>query len=140
KDLGKVHDETALVSLTRNDYLPDIAFFPKEKSDKFSPNTWKYPAPDLAIEILSKGTAKTDRGIKKQDYAKHGTKEYWLIDPDKQTVEQFMLNEDTQVFELFTKKTITDQITVQTIADCTFPVKAIFDEKEKMEVVKNWMR
>lgn len=140
RELGKVHDETALVSLTRNDYLPDIAYFRKEKSDSFSPNMWKYPVPDFIIEILSKGTAKTDRGIKKEDYAKHGTKEYWLIDPDKQTVEQFILNEDTSTFELFTKKTIEDQITVSTITNCTFPVKAIFDEKEKMQVVKKWMR
>ena len=139
-DLGKVHDETALVSLTRNDYLPDIVFFLKEKSSCFLPNTWKYPAPDFAVEILSKGTAKTDRGIKKEDYAKHGTKEYWIIDPDAQTVEQYLLEETNQVFALFAKKTKEDQISVQSIANCIFPVLAIFDEKKKMEVVKNWMK
>ena len=138
-DLGQVRSETSLVSLTRNDYLPDILYFTKERAAVFHPNTWKYPVPDFVVEILSKGTEKTDRGIKKEDYAKHGTKEYWLIDPDKQTVEQYLLNEEKQVFELFTKKTNEDQIAIQTIAKCTFPVMAIFNEKEKMEVVKKWM-
>lgn len=62
-DLGEVDTEKALVTLTRNDYEPDICFWRKEIADTFD-DTMQHPAPDLVVEILSKGTAKRDRGIK----------------------------------------------------------------------------
>ena len=37
-------------------------------------------APDLVIEILSPGTARRDRTIKRDLYAEHGVCEYWLVD------------------------------------------------------------
>lgn len=139
-DLGKVKDETALVSLTRNDYLPDILFFSKERAAGFHANTWKYPVPDFVIEVLSDSTASTDRGIKKDDYAAHGAREYWLIDPDTQLVEQYLLDEDKKEFWLFTKKTTQDQIECKVIAGLTFPVAAIFDEQVKMQVMRDWLK
>src|SRR5579871_1433380 len=39
-------------------------------------------APDLVIEILSPSTAKRDKTDKFNLYEKHGSREYWLIDPD----------------------------------------------------------
>lgn len=139
KDLGQVRSETSLVSLTRNDYLPDILFFTKERAMVIHPNTWKYPIPDFVVEVLSDGTASTDRGIKKEDYAAHGAKEYWLVDPDLQLVEQYLLDEKKKEFWLFTKKTVSDHIESKTIEGLRFPVLAIFDEQEKMRVVQEWL-
>jgi Uma2 family endonuclease len=139
-DGGTIRDVTALVALTRNDYLPDIVYFSREKSADFTPDTWQYPIPDFVVEILSKGTEKTVRGIKKEDYASHGAKEYWIVDPDLQTVEHFVLDEAKREFELFAKKTSEDHITCQIISGCSFPVAAIFDEKMKMQVVRDWLK
>ncbi len=44
-------------------------------------------APDLVVEILSSGTATYDRGYKQALYSRHGVREYWLVDPDAETVE-----------------------------------------------------
>ena len=52
-----------------------------------------FGAPDLVIEILSRTTAKNDRGHKKEVYARYGVKEYWIIDPVRFTVEQFLLKD-----------------------------------------------
>ena len=52
-----------------------------------------FGAPDLVIEILSRATAKYDRGHKKDIYARYGVKEYWIIDPVRLTVEQFLLKD-----------------------------------------------
>ena len=77
-DSGRVASEKAMISLTRNDYEPDIVFWKKEKSDQFLPEQTHYPAPDLVVEVLSKGTASRDRVTKFNDYAAHGVSEYWM--------------------------------------------------------------
>jgi len=47
--------------------------------------------PDLVIEITSPATAERDRHYKKTLYARHGVKEYWIVDPEARTVEVFAL-------------------------------------------------
>jgi Uma2 family endonuclease len=47
--------------------------------------------PDLVIEILSPGTAKRDRGEKRDLYERSGVREYWIVDPDQKHVEQWVL-------------------------------------------------
>jgi Uma2 family endonuclease len=90
-ELGEVGIEKVMISLTRNDYEPDIVFFGKDKVAHMFPGQLLYPAPDFIVEILSKTTEKYDRTIKLQDYAAHGITEYWIIDPVKQSVEQYWL-------------------------------------------------
>ena len=91
KDLGFVGVEKILIQLTRNDYEPDVCFFNKQKTTNFKDQQKFFPAPDLIVEILSKSTAKRDRGIKFQDYEAHGVIEYWIIDPKNKTFEQYVL-------------------------------------------------
>ena len=43
------------------------------------------------VEILSKSAAKKDRGIKHQDYAAHGIGEYWIINPHRKSIDQYIL-------------------------------------------------
>jgi len=47
----------------------------------------------LVIEITSPATAERDRGFKKTLYARHGVREYWIVDPQQETVELFTLGE-----------------------------------------------
>jgi Uma2 family endonuclease len=48
-------------------------------------------APDLAIEIIS-GSARRDRVEKLDLYARYGVNEYWIVDPEAQTID-FLVNE-----------------------------------------------
>jgi Uma2 family endonuclease len=43
--------------------------------------------PDLAIEVLSRGHAERDRIVKRDLYARHGVREFWIVDPDAHTIE-----------------------------------------------------
>lgn len=74
--LGFVGHEKVLISLSRNDYEPDICFFRKEVAQDFSPEQSKFPPPDFIVEILLPSTATIDRTTKLQDYAAHGVAEY----------------------------------------------------------------
>lgn len=88
---GLVTVEKALCEFTRNDFMPDIVFFGRTKADLLGPDDALYPVPDLVVEVLSKSTAKHDRGVKFEDYAAHGVGEYWLVDPDRALSEQYVL-------------------------------------------------
>ena len=48
-------------------------------------------APDLVVEILSESTRRTDEIIKRKLYEKHGVTEYWIIDPEIDTMKVFRL-------------------------------------------------
>jgi Uma2 family endonuclease len=49
--------------------------------------------PDLMIEILSPSNPKHDREIKMQLYLKSGIREYWIVDPMSERVEQYQLKD-----------------------------------------------
>jgi len=134
KSLGKVFHEKIMISLLRNDFEPDICFFSKEKSKNLKDEQWQLPAPDFIVEILSDSTEKIDRGVKFDDYAEHGVKEYWLVDPDKKNIEQYILK--NKKYELFFKAN-DGNIECKTIKGLKFPVRAIFDEKINLEVIRD---
>ncbi len=96
-NLGKVAIEKVMVRLTRNDYEPDICFWKKERTLDFGKKQSVFPAPDFIIEILSDGTRDRDYGIKMKDYALHGVAEYWIIDTDLHTVEQYLLEHSNYI-------------------------------------------
>lgn len=48
-------------------------------------------APDLVVEILPPSTKDRHAGVKARIYAKFGVGEYWVVDPDQETVLQYTL-------------------------------------------------
>ncbi len=50
-------------------------------------------APDLIIEILSPGNSAKEMRVKKHLYEENQVREYWIFDPEHETVHQFILTE-----------------------------------------------
>lgn len=50
-------------------------------------------APDLVIEVISPSSQEMDRTLKFKLYERYGVREYWIVDPDAQTIEIFVLSE-----------------------------------------------
>lgn len=73
-------------------------------------------APDWIIEIVSKGNAKKDLLLKYELYQENGVGEYWLVYPYEEAIHQFILNPETQCYQLH-------QIYAQDgfISPCLFP-------------------
>jgi len=88
-DLGVVFGATATVRLSiYNAPEPDVLFISKKRLEIIVDKYVNGP-PDLCIEVISKSSRKHDRGRKFVLYAEHGVKEYWIIDPFRNTVEWF---------------------------------------------------
>ena len=135
--LGFVGYEKLLIAMTRNDYEPDVCFFSKEESSHFTRKQTKFPAPDFIAEVLSPATEERDRGVKFEDYAAHGVREYWIIDPDAETIEQYIL-EDHEYTLLF--KVHDGTLASQTIQGFVIPVRAIFDEHENLQSLQAFLQ
>jgi len=131
--LGFVGYEKILITLTRNDYEPDICYFGQAKAQTFAPDQMKFPAPDFVVEVLSPATEATDRGIKFQDYAAHGVTEYWIVDPYQECIEQYALRGSEYELVVKVKTGI-----IQSVAVSGFdvPVRALFDETEQFAALQ----
>jgi Uma2 family endonuclease len=80
------------IVLTEYDVVqPDLLLFTRERQHLVDPRAVTRHAPDLAIEILSPSTAGNDRGRKLQLLARHGVREYWLVDPEAVALEVYQL-------------------------------------------------
>lgn len=85
--LGEVLVAPCDVVLSNHDVAqPDVLFISNERSGIVTePNI--QGAPDLVVEVLSPGTTQYDRGYKRSLYSRHGVREYWLVDPESETIE-----------------------------------------------------
>jgi Uma2 family endonuclease len=135
-ELGFIGSEKMLISLTRNDYEPDICYFNKTVADTFKPDQMQFPAPDFIVEVLSPSTEKTDRTIKFEDYAAHNVQEYWIIDAEKETVEQYFLQ--NEVYELLLKAK-NGTITSVVLPNFTIQIRAIFDKETNLQELKKFI-
>ncbi|MFN4219137.1 MAG: Uma2 family endonuclease [Candidatus Bipolaricaulia bacterium] len=93
RDLGEVLDapfQMRLVELQRG-REPDVLFIAKEHLDRLKETYLDGPA-DVVIEIVSPESGPRDRGEKYYEYEAAGVREYWLIDPDRQHAEFYLLN------------------------------------------------
>ena len=64
---------------------------------KLGADGYWHGAPDLLVEVLSPTTALRDHGVKFDLYERHGTREYWLLDPDGEFVEVFRRQQEAFV-------------------------------------------
>jgi Uma2 family endonuclease len=132
-DLGFIGSDKMLISLTRNDYEPDICYFTKAKSDDFTPAQMQFPPPDFVVEVLSPSTEEHDRKTKFQDYAAHGIGEYWIIDPESEIVEQYLLKDDVYSLYLKAKDGTIESVVV---SGFTIQIRAVFDEQTNLNELR----
>ena len=90
KKLGTIVHAPLDVHLGDDVVQPDILFVSKERASIITEEEIR-GAPDLVVEILSPATAERDRTYKKTLYARHGVKEYWIVDPEEKTIKVMTL-------------------------------------------------
>jgi Uma2 family endonuclease len=70
-------------------YRPELVFIRSERLRKMRDQI--SGAPDLVVEVVSRGSRRLDSETKKADYERCGVREYWLIDPERKAMAFYRL-------------------------------------------------
>ena len=81
-------------------------------------------APDLVVEVLLPATAMDDKTRKAVLYGNYGVRDYWIVDPDSQTVDVRRLSEEA--YERLGLYGHSDIIVSSLRADLNVPVSRLF--------------
>ena len=68
-------------------FRPDFLFVSAEKAKKF------FKSKNMTLHGVPKSTMKRDVGIKKDVYERNGVREYWIIDPWRETIDAYILRD-----------------------------------------------
>ena len=84
-------------------------------------------APDMVIEILSPSTQRHDRITKYNLYQRAGVREYWIVEPETQTVQVFLRNENGLLLphESYSRE---DVAKVNALNGCFVELSKVFSE------------
>lgn len=105
---------------------PDLVFVTNEHRSIIRENNGIVGAPDLIVEIISKGTMDKDRVIKKEVYEKFGVPEYWIVDPRNQSIEVYCLENGR--YRLFSFAAEEGSVRSTILAEFELDIKSIFPE------------
>jgi Uma2 family endonuclease len=71
---------------------PDLLFVAREGRASVGERCVEGP-PELVVEVLSPSSRRTDAVVKRQLYERHEVLEYWLVDPESDSVRVYRRNE-----------------------------------------------
>ncbi len=98
-DLGEVYYAPIDIYLGNQEvYQPDILFIAKDRLSIIGKKNIQ-GAPNLVIEILSESSVYNDLKKKKKVYEQSGVQEYWIVDPNDQTIEIYILKNKKYTLE-----------------------------------------
>ena len=119
KGRGRVFSAPTDLQLTETDIVqPDLIVLTREQAKMITPTKIK-GTPQIVAEILSASTADTDRVLKKELYRRTGVAEYWVVDPNEQRVEQFVLSAESYELAGSHSKTLTSKTFAEVDIDLT---------------------
>lgn len=90
-DLGVVRRAPYQVRLPQSCRCPDLCFISNARLDNVK-SSYVLGGPDVLVEVLSPLSAAIDRGEKFFEYEHAQVREYWMIDPQRQWAEFYVLD------------------------------------------------
>lgn len=124
--IGEIIPTPGLIFGKYSGVIPDLVFYTYERAQEIISGERLVAAPELVIEILSRGreNVSRDRVAKRQLYGKYGVAEYWIIDAENRAVEIYRLQNGA--LELAIIFCAGDEITTPLLPGFKCPVTNIF--------------
>lgn len=85
-------------------------------------------APDMILEVISPSTAGHDMITKMELYRKCGVREYWVVDPERQLVQVYLLMDS--MYALSGVYDRTGKVKVSVLDDCIIDMESVFEVEE----------
>lgn len=115
---------------------PDVFFVSNARASLLGLVVWG--APDLVVEITSPRTARRDRTTKLRWYRHYGTRECWLVDPERARVTVYdFTRADRSVFAAYTGAAI---VRSSVLPDFDEPAEDFFPDRAGYGVVHSASR
>ena len=105
---------------------PDLLFVAGDQPAIMTEKNIQGP-PALVVEVLSKSTRKRDAQTKRRLFERTGVREYWLVDPELDTVQVFRLSPEGKLargIELSTEDG--DVLTTPLLPGCAIDLRELF--------------
>ena len=125
KALGQVF--VAPVDIVFSDFdvvEPDIVYVSRDRASIIREMNVQ-GAPDLAIEVVSETTERTDRTTKLKLYGRFGVQEYWIINPRGPSAEIY--RRQNEVFEIAAKLNTSDSLTSPLFPGFSLPLSRLLE-------------
>ena len=125
--LGELFVAPCDVVLTELDVVePDLLFISTARKDIITEKNIQ-GVPDLVIEILSDSTRKTDEITKRKLYEQFDTKEYWILDPELETVKIHRKDKETFNPPIHVSREHQDRLSTPLLPGCEISLTDLFE-------------
>lgn len=126
RHLGKVFLGPLDIVLSNHDIAaPDLLFIADSRSGIVTEKNIQ-GAPDLVVEIVSKDTCWRDFGLKRDRYELLGVEEYWVVDPDRDTMTVFRREGDLFVEPVRLSAAADDRLTTSLLPGLEILLRDLF--------------
>ena len=110
---------------------PDLFFISNERA-AIAQEKNVQGAPDLVIEILSKGTLRLDKGPKLKAYERCGVREYWMFDRFQRGVLPWKWSGGSLRPQSFLSAAAGDVLTSPLLPGFQLPLAELFDDEDSL--------
>jgi len=125
--LGRVFVAPLDVVLSNHDIVePDVLFVATDQADILTEKNVQGP-PALVVEVLSHSTRKRDAQAKRRLFERTGVREYWLVDPELDTVQILRLSADGKLVRVVDLSADDDEtLTTPLLPGCVIGLRYLF--------------
>ena len=105
---------------------PDLLYVSRERRSVVT-DAHVEGSPDVVVEVLSPGTRKTDEVTKRKLFERFDVHEYWIVDPELETIKLYRRNEDgtfARAAELALERG--DELTTPVLPQFRVPLAEVF--------------